>query len=104
LGRYVRDLGVIPLVDALAKMTIIPAQRLEARVPALKTKGRLQIGADADITIFDPATVSDRSTIADPAQMAVGVEYVVVMGQVVKQGDVLNKDVRPGTPIRSATA
>ena len=72
LGRYVRELGVLTLVDALAKMTIQPARRLEARVPALQTKGRLQIGADADITIFDPATVGDRSTIADPAQMAGG--------------------------------
>ncbi len=104
LGRYVRELGVLSLVDAPAKMTILPAQRLESRVPACRTKGRLQIGADADITVFDPSTVGDRSTLSDPAQMAVGVSYVMVMGQVVKQGDVLNKDVRPGTPIRGATA
>jgi dihydroorotase len=101
LGRYVRELGVLSLVDALAKMTILPARRLEARVPALATKGRMQIGADADITVFDPATVADRSTIADPAQMAAGVSYVMVMGQVVKRGDVVNEDVRPGLPIRS---
>jgi N-acyl-D-aspartate/D-glutamate deacylase len=97
----VRELGVLSLVDALAKMTILPARRLEARVPALATKGRMQIGADADITVFDPATVADRSTIADPAQMAAGVSYVMVMGQVVKRGDVVNEDVRPGLPIRS---
>jgi dihydroorotase len=104
LGRYVRELGVLSLVDALAKMTILPARRLEARVPALRSKGRLQIGADADLTVFDPATVGDRSTIADPAQMAQGVEYVLVMGQVVKERDTLNKDVRPGLPIRSDAA
>lgn len=104
LGRYVRELGVLSLMDALAKMTIHPARRLEARVPALRAKGRMQIGADADITIFDPATVGDRSTIADPAQMATGVEYVLVMGQVVKQGDVVFEDVRPGTPVRGAGA
>jgi N-acyl-D-aspartate/D-glutamate deacylase len=104
LGRYVRELGVLTLVDALAKMTIQPARRLEARVPALQTKGRLQIGADADITIFDAATVGDRSTIADPAQMAVGIQYVLVSGQLVKDGDTMNKDVRPGQPIRGATA
>jgi len=104
LGRYVRELGVLSIVDALAKMTIVPARRLEARVPALRTKGRLQIGADADITVFDPETVSDRSTIANPAQMAAGISYVIVMGQIVKQGDVLNRDARPGLPIRGATS
>ena len=95
---------MLTLVDALAKMTIQPARRLEARVPALQTKGRLQMGADADITVFDPQTVSDRSTIADPAQMAAGISYVLVSGQVVKAGDTLNKDTRPGLPIRGATA
>jgi N-acyl-D-aspartate/D-glutamate deacylase len=104
LGRYVRERGVLSLNDALAKMTIIPAQRLESQAPALRAKGRLQIGADADITVFDPETVGDRATIADPTLMAAGVSYVMVMGQVVKQGDVLNKDVRPGQPILSAGA
>jgi dihydroorotase len=104
LGRYVRELGVLSLVDALAKMTILPARRLEGRVPALRTKGRMQIGADADITVFDPETVADRSTIADPAQMADGIAYVIVLGNVIKEGDTLNKDVRPGTPVRSAIA
>ncbi len=104
LGRYVRERGVLSLNDALAKMTILPARRLEARVPALQRKGRLQIGADADITIFDPQTVADRATIADPTQMAVGISYVMVMGQLVKQGDALHKDVRPGLPIVGATA
>ena len=54
--------GALSLMDALRKMTLMPAQRLEARVPAMRQKGRLQVGADADITIFDPATVIDRST------------------------------------------
>jgi hypothetical protein len=104
LGRYVRELGVLSLVEALAKMTILPARRLESRVPALRAKGRLQMGADADITIFDPETVGDRSTVADPAQMAAGVSYVLVGGQVVKAGDTVNKDVRPGMPIRGTRA
>ena len=68
-------------------MTILPARRLEQRAPALTKKGRLQMGADADITIFDPATVADQSTIDNPAQMAKGIEYVLVMGQLVKEGD-----------------
>ena len=85
-------------------MTILPAKRLEKRVPALTKKGRLQMGADADITIFDPATVSDQSTIDNPAQMAKGVEYVLVMGQLVKEGDTFHHDVRPGLPIKSQPA
>jgi cytosine/adenosine deaminase-related metal-dependent hydrolase len=100
LGRYVRDQGHLSLMQALAKMTILPARRLDKRVPALQTKGRLQIGADADITIFDPATVGDTSTIDNPAQMAKGVEYVLVSGQLVKEHDTLHRDVRPGTPIK----
>lgn len=99
LGRYVRELGVLTLPEALAKMTILPARRLEGRVPSLRRKGRLQIGADADLTIFDPATVTDRSTISNPAQHAVGVRYVLVMGQLVKEGETLHTDVRPGQPI-----
>ncbi len=101
LGRYVREKKVLTLMDALRKMTILPAQRLEKRVPALTKKGRLQIGADADITIFDPKTVADQSTVANPAVAAKGIEYVLVMGQVVKDQAGLHKDVRPGQPIKS---
>jgi N-acyl-D-aspartate/D-glutamate deacylase len=104
LGRYVRETGLLTWPEALAKMTILPAQRLEGRVSSLRRKGRLQMGADADLTIFDPNTVGDRSTIADPAQMAAGVEYVVVAGQVVKEGETLHKDRRLGQPIRPDAA
>jgi N-acyl-D-aspartate/D-glutamate deacylase len=100
LGHYVRDQGTITLMQALAKMTILPARRLDKRVPALQAKGRMQIGADADITVFDPATVSDASTVDNPAQMARGIEYVLVSGQLVKERDTLHRDVRPGTPIK----
>lgn len=104
LGRYVRELGVLSLTEALAKMTILPARRLEARVPAMRRKGRLQIGADADVTVFDPARVADTSTVDDPARMAVGVEYVLVAGQLVKERDVLHREVRPGRPIKAEQA
>ena len=73
LGRYVRELGVIDLPTALSKMTIQPARLLERRCPDLRRKGRLGIGADADITVFDPATVADRSTIENPAQESAGI-------------------------------
>jgi len=104
LGRYVRDQQVLSLTDALAKMTIMPAKRFGKQVPALQRKGRLQMGADADITIFDPATVSDMSTVDDPAQMAKGVSFVLVSGQVVKEGDTLHKEIRLGDPIKGTPA
>ncbi|MGQ0616058.1 MAG: amidohydrolase family protein [Acidimicrobiia bacterium] len=104
LGHYVRDQQVLSLPAALAKMTIMPARRLSAKAPAMARKGRLQRGADADVTIFDPATVGDRSTVENPAQQAAGVEWVLVLGQVVKSPDGLHKDVRPGQPIKSVLA
>ena len=87
LGRYVRERGVLELPSALAKMTIQPARLLERRCPALLRKGRLGIGADADITVFDPATVTDRSTIANPAQESAGIQWVVVEGRVARSPD-----------------
>ena len=104
LGRFVREEKLLPLMDALAKATIMPAQRLEGRAPALARKGRLQVGADADITVFDPETVRDRATVADPAQSSVGIEWVLVLGQVVKDPDEVHRDVKPGRAIKSELA
>jgi dihydroorotase len=101
LGPYARDAGVLSLTDALTKMTIQPAKLLEARAPALARKGRVQRGADADICVFDPATVSDRSTVADPAQYSAGIEWVLVAGQVAKTPAGVQTSVRAGQPITS---
>ena len=68
LGRYVRERKLLTWPDAIRKMTLMPAQRLEARVPMMKTKGRLRVGADADITVFDPEHVIDRSTYKEPGR------------------------------------
>jgi N-acyl-D-aspartate/D-glutamate deacylase len=100
LGRYVRDEQVLGLAQALAKMTIDPARRLEAVAPALRRKGRLQVGADADVTIFDPATVADQATLAAPATASAGIAWVLVAGQVVKDPSGVRDGVRPGRPIR----
>ena len=101
LGHYVRERQVLDLPTALAKMTIQPARLLEGRCPALLRKGRLGIGADADITVFDPATVIDRSTIANPAQESTGIQWVVVEGQVARSPDGFT-DVQPaGRGLRS---
>ena len=103
LGHYVREQQTLSLVDALAKMTILPAKRLEAKAPALQKKGRLQRGADADITIFDPNTVADRATVDDPSQPAAGIDYVLVLGTMVLSPDGPDKTKLPGQPIKSCS-
>ena len=83
LGRYVRELGLLSLNEALSKMTLLPARRLEQAFPEFKKKGRVQVGADADITIFDPTRIKDRATYQDPYQTAIGIAHVLVAGEVV---------------------
>jgi N-acyl-D-aspartate/D-glutamate deacylase len=102
LGRYVRDLGVLSLTEAVAKMTIEPARLLEGRAPALRTKGRLQVGADADVCVLDPGRVQDRATVADPAQASVGIDWVLVAGEAVRRSGEAVPDVRPGRPVTFA--
>jgi hypothetical protein len=104
LGTYVRERGVITLSEALAKMTILPARLLESRSPAMARRGRLQAGAAADVTAFDPATISDRSTIEQTWLESVGVHHVLVGGQVVRSAGVTDRSVRPGVPILGGVA
>jgi N-acyl-D-aspartate/D-glutamate deacylase len=101
LGRYVRDEGVVPLMEALRRMSLEPANRLEGRVPAMARKGRVGVGADADLTIFDPATVIDRATYEDASIPSAGIPYVVIGGEVVVDGGTVTA-ARPGRAIRSA--
>jgi N-acyl-D-glutamate deacylase len=100
LRVYVRENNMISLNEALAKTSLIPAQILEASVPQMRHKGRIQEGADADIVIFDFKTVSDRATYEDPAQMSVGFEYVLVAGTPLVWGGELDTAVLPGRPVR----
>jgi N-acyl-D-aspartate/D-glutamate deacylase len=87
LGRYVREQKVLSLMDALGKMTILPARRLEPLSPQMKNKGRLRVGADADITVFDPATVIDTATFEKGLSFSTGIEHVLVNGvPVVRDG------------------
>ncbi len=99
LGKYVREEGVLTLMDALRRMTIEPARRLEAYVPAMGNKGRLRVGADADIAIFDAATVIDRSTYTDPTRPSEGITYVLVHGVPVVGGGELVAGERPGRAV-----
>src|SRR5688572_22260719 len=82
LGKYVRDEKGLTLMDALRKMSLEPARRLEARAPAMASKGRIKVGADADLTIFDPATVIDKATYGDSTIPSVGIPYVIVYRQI----------------------
>ena len=102
LGQYVREKKTLTLMEALRKMTLMPAQRLEGRVPSMKNKGRIRIGADADITIFDPEKVIDKATFKEPIKYSEGIGFVLVNGvPVVKDGQLLT-GITPGKPIRAA--
>lgn len=100
LGKYVREEGVLSLMDALSRMTIRPARRLDGYVAAMRSKGRLKEGADADITIFDATTVIDRATYTEPTNPSDGIEYVLVNGVLVVNEGELVPDARPGRAIR----
>ena len=104
LGRYVRDKQALTLIEALRKMTILPAQRLERVAPQMLKKGRLAEGMDADITIFDPATVVDRATFAEPALASAGIPHVIVNGTFVVRDGKLIDDARPGRAVRRPVA
>lgn len=88
LGHYVRDEKVLSLHDALRRMTIEPARRLEARVPEMRDRGRIRAGAFADITMFDPATIADRSTYVKADEYSAGIVHVIVNGHpIIRRGD-----------------
>jgi N-acyl-D-aspartate/D-glutamate deacylase len=101
LGRYVRESQSLSLMEALRKMTLMPAQRLEARVPGMRQKGRLRVGADADIAIFDAARVLDRSTYREPSLSPVGVEHVIVNAVSVVTNGRAVEGVTPGKAVRA---
>ena len=102
LRVYVRESRKLTLMQAIEKASLVPARILEASVPQMKEKGRLREGADADLIVFDPATVSDRATFVQPAQPSVGMRYVIVNGTPVIDKGKLIRDARPGKGIRRA--
>lgn len=101
LGEYVRQERSLSLTDALRKMTLMPAQRLERRAPIFKDKGRIRVGADADITVFDPEKIIDRATYEKPAQYSEGIRFVFVNGTLVVNDGKLLEGVFPGRAARA---
>jgi len=99
LAQYVREKKTLTLMEALRKMTLMPAQMLERSTSDARHKGRLQEGADADIVVFDPQTISDRSTFEKPMEPSVGVHQLLVGGTLVIDDGRLVPDVFPGRAI-----
>jgi dihydroorotase len=104
LGHYVREEKALDLMTALRKMTLMPAQRLEKRAPAFKDKGRIRVGADADITVFDPARVIDKATFDEPLQASEGIPFVFVNGVMVVKDSRIVDGVHPGRAARAPIA
>ena len=96
LGRYVREQGALPLMAALRKMTLLPAQRLEGFAPEFAAKGRVRVGADADLVVFDPARVLDRATFEEPFQPSTGIVHTLVGGVFVVRNEQLVDGAAPG--------
>ncbi|MBO0803485.1 MAG: amidohydrolase family protein [Nocardiopsaceae bacterium] len=99
-----RDGGELSLAEALAKCSLHPARLLESRVPAMRRKGRLAPGADADVVVFDPEVISDQATYAASTRPSAGIRHVLVNGTLVVRDGRLATAARPGRPIRSAPA
>jgi len=107
-GTFTRSLRVLTrehgfsLLDALRKMTLLPARVLEPAAETMQRKGRLCAGADADITVFDPDTITDQATYDDSTRPSTGIVHVLVGGEFVVRDGEVQLDARPGRAIRGA--
>lgn len=88
------------MIDAIARCSYRPATILEESVPQMKRKGRIQVGMDADVVVFDLANMEVRSTYTEPTQHSVGMRYVLVNGTPIIADGKLDTNALPGKPIR----
>lgn len=100
LGKYVREEKALTLMEALRKMTIAPARRLEPMAPQMKNKGRLKVGADADVTVFDPERIIDTATFEKGLSFSVGIDHVLVNGVAVVRDGKTVPDTFPGRAVK----
>ena len=100
LRWYVRELRIVDLAEAIRRSTLVPADILRDIAPEMARKGRVQVGADADLVVFDADTVTDRATYDSPTLTSEGIRYVFVDGTPVVIDGVLNTEARPGRPVR----
>jgi len=102
LRLLTRDGGPLSLSQALSKCSLQSARQLQDRVPAMRSKGRLRSGSDADIVVLDPVTISDQATYTNSTRPSTGIRHVLVNGTfVVRDGDIVT-DARPGRPLRAS--
>jgi dihydroorotase len=101
LGKYSRGEGALSLMDAIRKSSLMPAKRLESMSPQMAQKGRIKVGADADVVVFDPTRVVDRATYENAAQYSEGFKHVLVAGTFVVRDGKLKEGAFPGEGIRA---
>jgi N-acyl-D-aspartate/D-glutamate deacylase len=96
-----RETGALSLMEVIRRASLLPTQILAESVPAMSRKGRIQTGADADIVVFDPHTVSDQASYSHTTAPSMGFDYVIVNGvELVREGR-LRTDQLPGRPVRA---
>jgi N-acyl-D-aspartate/D-glutamate deacylase len=100
---YVRQRGTVTIMEAVRKMSYMPAVRLEKSTPQARKKGRLQVGADADVVVFDPRTFKDQSTFEKPSVPSIGVRFLLVNGTAVVDGGKLMEGAVPGRALTTPT-
>jgi N-acyl-D-glutamate deacylase len=100
LRHWVRERQTISLLEGIRKCALIPAEILQASTPAMSNKGRLQAGADADVVVFDFATLTDRAEFTAMNRPADGVRHLIVSGKPVITDGIMDVAIRPGQPVR----
>jgi N-acyl-D-aspartate/D-glutamate deacylase len=104
IREWVREREAVSLLEGVRKCALIPAEILAASTPAMRAKGKLQPGADADIVVFDFDGLTDRATFAEMNRPSEGVRHLVVSGQPLITDGVLDVAARPGRPVRRPVA
>lgn len=99
--RLARERELMTLAEAIARSTLYPARVLEGVAPTMRRKGRIQVGCDADVVVFDPATVRDRATYTDTTRPSRGIVHVLVDGTFVVRDGELEPGAMPGRPVRA---